>query len=117
MRSGIMNELERVEKNFDFLKILCKCNKKMRKSILENADKDLVATICECVYNCLNGNIELNADIKTKLKRHKETLRKLVGKKKSIKLKKQILNQRGGAFLPILLSTVLSGLTSLFTSK
>ena len=51
MRSGIMNELERVEKNFDFLKILCKCNKKMRKSILENADKDLVANICECVLH------------------------------------------------------------------
>ncbi len=36
----------------------------MRKVILTNADKDLINTIFECVYNCLNGNIELNNEIK-----------------------------------------------------
>jgi hypothetical protein len=66
-----MSETERVEKNADFLKILSKCKSKMRKVILSNADKDLINTICECVHNCLNGNIELNYEIKTKLKRHK----------------------------------------------
>ncbi len=37
----------------------------MRKVILTKADKDLINTICECVHNCLNGNIELNNEIKT----------------------------------------------------
>ncbi len=43
-------------------------------------------TICECVYNCLNGNIELNNEIKTKLKRYKNDLRNLVGRNKSLKI-------------------------------
>jgi hypothetical protein len=55
-----MSGTERVEKNVDYLKILCKCKSNMRKVIITNADKDLINTICECVYNCLNGNIELN---------------------------------------------------------
>jgi hypothetical protein len=50
-----MSETERVEKNVDYLEILCKCKFNMRKVILTNADKDLNNTICECVYNCLNG--------------------------------------------------------------
>jgi hypothetical protein len=52
-----MSDTERVEKNVDYLKILCKCKSNMRKVILTNEDKDLINTICECVYSCLNGNI------------------------------------------------------------
>jgi hypothetical protein len=49
-----------------------------------------------------------------KLKRHKKDLRNLVGLNKSIKIKKQILSLKGGAFLPLLLLTVLGGLSSIF---
>jgi hypothetical protein len=38
----------------------------------------------------------------------------LVGRNKSLTIKKQILLQKGGAFLPLLLSTVLGGLSSIF---
>jgi hypothetical protein len=31
----------------------------MRTAILTDADKYLINTICECVYNCLNGKIDL----------------------------------------------------------
>ncbi len=58
----------------------------MRKVILTNADEDLINTICECVYNCLNGNIKLNNEIKTKLKRYKNDLHKSVGRNKSLKI-------------------------------
>jgi hypothetical protein len=64
-----MSETETAEKNVYFLKILSKCKSDMRKVILTNADKDLINTISECVHNCLYGNIELNNEIKTKLKR------------------------------------------------
>jgi hypothetical protein len=109
-----MNETERVEKNVDYLKILCKCESNMRKVILTDLDKDLINTICECVFNCLNGNIELNNEIKMKLKRHKKDFRDLVGRNKSLKIKIKILSQKGGAFLPLFLSTVLGGLSSIF---
>ncbi len=55
----------------DYLKILCNGKSNKRKVILTNADKDLINTFCECFYNCLNGNIELNNERKMKLKRHK----------------------------------------------
>jgi hypothetical protein len=89
-----MSETERVEKNVDFCKILSKCKSNLRKVILNNADKDLINTFCECVYNCLNGNIELNNKIKTKLKRHKNDLRNLVGRNKSLKIKKKFYHKK-----------------------
>ena len=114
MLIGIMSN--RIEKNLEYLKILSKCNNKMRKSIIDNADKELISTICECILNCMNGNINLNEETKLKLKRHKNSLRNLLIKKKiSVKKKKNILKQKGGAFLPVLLSTVISGLASLFS--
>ena len=104
----------RVEKNIDILKVLSKCNSKMRKSILDHADKELVSSICEFILNCMNGNITINEETKSKLNRHKNILRNLLIKKKvSIKKKKNLLKQKG--FLPILLSTVISGLASLLT--
>ena len=53
----------RINKNIENIKILSKCNKKMRKSIIENGDKDLIFSLCECVLNCINGNEKLNNSI------------------------------------------------------
>jgi len=106
----------KVEKNIEYLKILSKCNNKMRKSIIENADKELISTICECILNCINGNINLDTETKIKLNRHKNVLRNLLVKKKiSVKKKKHLLKQKGGAFLPLLLSSVIGGLASLLS--
>ena len=81
----------------------------MRKSIIENGDKDLIFSLCECVLNCINGNVSINSEAKSKLLRHKKSLKALLDKKKNINLanKRKIL-QKGGAFLPILLSSVVS---------
>ena len=107
---------KKVEKNIEYLKILSKCNNKMRKSIIENADKELISTICECILNCINGNINLDTETKIKLNRHKNVLRNLLVKKKiSVKKKKHLLKQKGGAFLPLLLSSVIGGLASLLS--
>jgi hypothetical protein len=83
----------------------------MLKAIIENADKELIYTLCECVLNCINGNVTLDESIKTKLNRHKLHLRSLLRKRNSsIKKKKKILIQKGSGFLPIILSTILSAL-------
>ena len=106
--------MNRINKHVDYLKILSKCKPNMRKSIIQNADKELVNTLCECILSCINGNISINSDTKQKLKRNKNILRKLLVKKKSsLNKKKQLLIQKGGSFIPILLSTILSGLTGL----
>ena len=49
----------------------------MRKSILDHADKEIVSSICECILNCMNGNITINEETKSKLNRHKSKLRNL----------------------------------------
>lgn len=81
----------------------------MQKSLINSADRDLVDTICECVLNCLNGNVNLKETDKLQLAKYKNHLRKLIQKKHtSLKKKKQVLVQKGAGFLPIILSAVLS---------
>lgn len=98
----------RIKNNLDYLKILGSCKTAMRKAIIENADKDLVYTLCECVLNCLNGNVPINDSVKNKLKRHRKVLREVLKKKSSsIIKKKSILIQKGGAFLPLIIPTIM----------
>jgi hypothetical protein len=81
----------------------------MYKSIVLAADKDLINTLCECVLNCLIGNVKLADTEKQQLSRYKKYLRKLIDKKKfSNRKRKQILVQKGSGFLPLILSSVLS---------
>ena len=103
--------MKRVKKNFEILKILSCCNKRMRTSIINSSTHDLIDTICECVLNLLNGNINLSDSEKTHLSKYKNVLRKLLERKK-IKEKKKILIQKGG-FLQFLLPSVITGLTTL----
>ena len=88
----------------------------MRKSIIENGDKDLIFSLC--VLNCINGNVSINSEAKSKLLRHKKSLKALLDKKKNINLanKRKIL-QKGGAFLPILLSSVVSAFANQLFEK
>ena len=83
----------RIKKNLDLLKVLVTCNKNMRKALLQNADKELILTICECILNCLNGNIKLSEKCVEKISKYKKLLRRLLVKKKSIRFKKSPLIQ------------------------
>ena len=44
----------------DLLKALAASKGNLRKAIIQNANKKLVLTICECVFNLLTGNIAIN---------------------------------------------------------
>jgi hypothetical protein len=104
-----------VEKNKDLLTLLSKCKKRMLKAVINASDRELVLTVCECILNCLNGNISLSEKDKQKLKKHKKILRTLIQKGNSIKLRKKLLIQQGSGFLPIILPTVISSIASLLT--
>ena len=69
-----MSQTSNVVNNKDLLNVLSKCNSKMRHSIINSADKNLINTICECILNCMNGNISINNETKIKFKRHKEVI-------------------------------------------
>ena len=86
-----------------------------RKRLLENADDDLILTLCECSYNTLNNNVPLTKCQYKKLRRHKNILRRLVKRAgDSIKKKRNFIKkQTGGWLLPLLvpiLGTVISNL-------
>lgn len=94
--------------NKNILKVLVNAKPALRKAILNVADKNLVHSICEICDNTLLGNIPLSGVQKSQIQKHKKVLRNLATRRQSWKKKKEILVQRGGAFLPILLSILSS---------
>ena len=98
------------------LQVLQSAKPNLRKAILRESDKALVYAICEICDNLLLGNIPLTSAQKSKLKRYRNDLRRLAQKGEGWKAKKEHLVQKGGAFLPLLLSAVASVLPMLFKS-
>ena len=56
---------------------------------MENADKDLIDAICQCVFDLLQGNIELSNIEKNKLHKYRNSLRHLV-EKSNLNTKKKL---------------------------
>ena len=81
----------------------------------KHLDNELICCLCECAKNLLNGNVPITAAQRKKLVVRKESLRKLVRRKVSLRNKKRIL-QRGG-FLAALLAPIVSVLGSLLGSN
>jgi hypothetical protein len=99
---------ERLERNINHLKILSKAIKPQRESIINTASKDLILCICDCAYNCLNGNIPLTDKQIKQLVRYKKQIRRLANKDcNTLRENKEIILQNGG-FLPLILTPVLS---------
>ena len=81
------------KQNLELLNVLAHCKDKIRKAILINGDKDLIEAICQCIYNLLQGNIEISEDDKKRLYKYRNTLRKIVSKS-SLKQKKSFNPKR-----------------------
>ena len=96
----------RVKKNIHYLKVLHDSKKAARKAILEQANKDLIDTICECLHNILKGNLKVSPEVYRKLKRNQKDFQEIHSKKANLKRKKQLLIQHGG-FLPALIAPLL----------
>jgi len=90
----------------DVLRVLRCARPSLRKAILKHADKTLVYTICELCDNTLSGNVPLTPAQKHNLKKHKAILKQLAKRGESWLTKKKALTQRGGSFLPLLLSVL-----------
>lgn len=100
----------------DVLKALYKLKPAQRVALLKTADKALVHCIIECVYNILKGKVPLSPSQKSKLSRRKQILRGLIKRGINWRNKRNILVQKGGSLLPLILGPLLTGvLKSLFT--
>jgi hypothetical protein len=91
------------------LQVLINSSPQLRKALVRHADKKLICTICEVVYNLLRGNVELQEKEKKKLRKHKTTLRALISKGKNWKQKKTII-QKGGNLLLAALAPIIGSL-------
>ena len=100
---------KRVKKHAPFLRVLAHCTHKQRQGIIQGANKELIACLCECALNILNGNVPLKPYDKKKLKKYKHHLRALANKSVSVQKKKRALRQKGG-FLGALLTPILGAL-------
>lgn len=105
-----------IKTHLNLLKALHSLKPKHSQVLLKACDSDEINCICECIYNVLRGNIPLKDEDKLKLRKHKKVLRRLVSESKH-KSRKRAIVQEGGAFLPIILGTVLSGLLSSLMPK
>lgn len=101
MSQRIISHLPKLEK-------LMKATPKKRRNLLEKANLQFFKSIVECVENVMSGNVQLKKECKEKLKKYKSILRKIFNSENKLKVKKQIIVQNGGAFLPALLAPVVS---------
>ena len=82
------NSIKFIFDNKELLLAISKCKTYMRKAIINKSDKKLVNSICEMVFNLINGNLNINSSDFQKLKKYKTSLRKLV-KKSNLASKKK----------------------------
>jgi len=99
----------------DILSLLSRAPPKLRRVLLESLDAKTVYAICEICHNVAAGAVPLSPEKKSKLARHKTVIRRLAQRGEGWKTKKTVVQQRGGAFLPVLLGTVLSSLIGAFS--
>ena len=102
----------RLQHNAPYLHVLARGSDKQRQGVIQGANKELIACLCECALNVLNGNVHLKPSEKKKLLKYKRHLRALSNKKTPALKKKKLLRQKGG-FLGALLTPVLSALGGL----
>lgn len=93
----------------DLLNALHTLKPKYQKALLKSCDEEEINCICECIHNVLKGKVPLEEKTRKKLKKYKDVLRKLVRKSTS-KIRKHIIVQKGGSFLPLIIGSILSAL-------
>lgn len=111
-----MDELPcRLKRCLKMLKLIKK-NKKLGVKLINN-NNDLAKCLCDCAYNIVHGNINIDQKTKNKLFKYRTKLHALSKPSISLNSKKKILKQKGGGFLPLLIVPILSLLSDIIINK
>lgn len=105
--------MSEIQKYLPLLRLIAGATPYKRKKLLLAADDNFLKILIECCYNTLEGNVQLSEQKIKKLKKYKNDIRKIAKATKSVKGKRKILVQSGGAFLPIILPSIISALIAL----
>jgi len=108
--------MKRIRSNFHPLHALKSASPRLRKTIIENSDKDLALGIVDLEINVLNGNCKNSKRGVDQLRKHKIVLRRLTNRGIALRKKRKLIGQRG-RFLLTLLIAALSALPSLTRLK
>lgn len=109
-----------LKQHMPILELLKIAPDKFRNLIINNADDKLVLAIAEICLNFCKGNVKCDRACYKRLKKYKSKIHKVARIQRSntsLKRRRAILTQKGGAFLPILLAPVLSSLAEYFLRK
>lgn len=101
-----------VIKHMHLLNGLARAKPSERRELLKKSNFGLIKSIVECIENVLNGNVKLGKGHIQKLKKYKTQLHKVHKSGKKWSLKKKVIIQTGGGFLPALLIPVITALAS-----
>lgn len=97
-------------KHYDYLKLLAAANKNStRNKLIDAGEKEQIYAVIECIYNILDGNVEIP---KEHMRRYKNFFKKLMIPPFNILNIQKLLKQDGG-FIPLLLPCVLAYLRKL----
>lgn len=102
--------MKNLKKNHHFLHMLAKATPMQKRALLRTATNSQISSLCEICLNILAGHIPLNIK---RLKKFKDTIRKLSKRSISARKKKALLVNQSGGFLPALAPVILSALAGL----
>lgn len=107
---------KRILRNQKFLEYYLEADNTRRKSLLMGASKDQINCLSEAALNVVNRNIPIDSKTKHVLCNHQKAICKIVNKNLSVGKRKKLLAQKGGAILPLILSTILPLIAQAFSS-
>lgn len=111
------SKLKRLRANKHMLYVLKNAEPKLRTALIKNCSDDVIKALTEIAINIVEGVHKISPNSKKNLEQYKLELRKLTSPTPNLTRKRKVLLQKGGAFIPILLSTVLSGLIGQLLQK
>ena len=89
---------------------------KQRSQILAKSPQIIYTVLADIAKQILNGRITVDPSIKAKLSRYKNSIRSLASSSKAIQ-RKRIINQQGGAILPLLIKPALTALATILANR
>ena len=109
-----MGRSKKIEKHIDALRVLAKANRKIQRTLLNNASKDLISTLIYCVKLILKGNVAFTKRQLKALRPYERKLKRFIAAKTPLIEKREILQRGGllGLLLKPLIKSVVPGLIS-----
>ena len=108
-RKKLQNEMRKkslIKTYGTFLEGLTHIPNKCRKKMIQDSPKEVIDCVGECCINLIKGNVRLTNAQKIQLRARKQRL--LSSKQVPLDTKKEIINQKGGALLGLLLKPLIA---------